>query len=170
MKSLQRLSVESNVFKPLRTQYSLESFINDKIRTIPPHSNDFMLKTHIIDYDEKKVCLIEVKKENSYCVYYSGVTENAYKRKNHESIALTLTEILEIIANNNYPQIYVSLNNVKAQIHKNKGSTLRFALKYENKGPSPTEDCNILVFICSNDDTHIQHGLSRLLLTPIQLI
>jgi hypothetical protein len=155
--------VDKTVLKQLKTQFSLESFINAKIRSIPQYSNDFMLKTKEIEYENGTyVYLIEVKRENSYCVYYSGVTENAYRRQNHKSIPLKLNEILELVANNNYPQIFVSLNDIGIKTNKRDKSTfVRLPLKYQNYGPSPTEDANIMVFLCSNDSISIKSRFSR---------
>jgi len=113
------LGIESKVgraisIKPIsegiiKNEEHLRAIITSSLSSIP-YCKDFPeLIIHKIPIDGGNIFLVEIKRLDDNCVYYSKITDYAYMRRNDETIRLTLGETIDLIARKNFPQIFIYL-------------------------------------------------------------
>lgn len=92
----------------IRNAEQLRSIITDSIAALPRIREFFRLSiVPVLTKGNGKIYLIETERTDECCVYYSKITQRAYLRRNDETLALTLPEILEMVARKNFPKIFV---------------------------------------------------------------
>jgi len=136
---------------PLKTRESLRSSIFDNIKSLPAYISDFKLEVIDIEKDDdNNVFLVEIKREDQACVYYSAVTDYSYIRRGDESPKISLNKFMSLVAHKNLPRIFIEVSKPILQTKH-----LNYGLKFINKGLKPGKDVHAFIILCKHGDFEI---------------
>jgi hypothetical protein len=94
----------------IKDEEQLRAILASNILSIP-HSKEFPeLMIQKVSMGTDNIFLVEVKRTNDNCVYYSAITDNAYVRINDVTERLSLPGTIDLIARKNFPQIFMYIN------------------------------------------------------------
>lgn len=149
------VAVNPKILSQLSTEGSLEMFIYDKINSIPSEIRKFELKVRSIHWHgDKNVYLIEIKRNDSYCVYSSGVTARVYVREGRKSPGLSFNHAIDLLSKKNYPRPYVDVELLSENKQGDKFFSA-FGFSFVNKGTKPASNISIVYLIGSEVNLEI---------------
>lgn len=150
------VGVKPNLLSQLITEGSLETYIYHSINSIPSEIIKFELEVKLIPWSEdKNVYLIEINRNDPYCIYSSGVTARVYVREGRKSPGLTFNQAIDLVSKKNYPRPYVDIEFLNENKGRDKKSVCSFSFSFINKGTKPASNISIVYFICSDTELEI---------------
>ena len=133
----------------IKSQEQLRAIILSNIKSIPVSNNLPELIMEEINIDENAhLFLVEIKRLDDYCIYYSKITDYAYLRQNDETKRLTLLDTLDFLAKKNFPRVFVRFDKTPTETN----SGYEFTLSHINEGLEPGRYITTLMRIFYNGD------------------
>ncbi|ODS38972.1 MAG: hypothetical protein A7315_11655 [Candidatus Altiarchaeales archaeon WOR_SM1_79] len=135
----------------IKNEEQLRAIITSNIASVP-HSRNFPKLTIIkVPVNENKnIFLVEIKREDGYCVYYSQISKCAYLRRNDETLILSPAETIELVAKKNFPRVFIDFEKITETENE-----IIFETAFKNEGLEPGRYivCSIRFFY--NDNLNI---------------
>ena len=92
----------------IKNEEQLRAIITSNIGSVP-QSRSFprLTPVKVPITENKNIFLVEIRREDEYCVYYSKISNCAYCRRNDETSQLSPAETIELVAKKNFPRVFI---------------------------------------------------------------
>lgn len=147
----------------IKNEEQLRALVNGNLSSIPQNQNKPNIKIQKVQLSSGNIFLIEVKRIDDGCVYYSTITEYIYIRNNDESERLSLLESLDFIEKKVIPKVFFYLDQPE---DIEVGKKLNMAFRNEGLEPGryllttlhfDCSDKNIKIEVTGGNVTSITH-------------
>jgi len=136
----------------IKSQEQLRAIILSNIKSTPISNNLPELIIEEINIDENNhLFLVETKRLDDYCIYYSKITEYAYLRQNDETKRLTLPDALDFLAKKNFPRVFVRMDTKPVETRNG----YEWGIVHINEGFEPGRYITTVIRIFYNDNIKV---------------